>query len=1250
MIPVLYDAGERDFTSNGLGRLYDAISCTVTEERNGSFELEMTYPVSGIHYKDILKERIIFAVPADGKKEQPFRIYKISKPMKGITTILARHVTYQLSFIPVKADLTPATTAAQAFERLKHDAIEPCGFDFWTDDTTVGNYTTPLPASLRSRLGGVEGSILDNFGGEYEWDRWTVKLHAARGRDSGKVIRYGKDLTDLKQEESIENTVTGVVPYWAKANDGETQLVTASPVYTENASKFPYRRTVVLDLSSEWQEAPSESALRDKAASYMKANGYGVPSVNISISFVALWQSEEYRNIAPLERVNLCDTVSVEFPELSVSAKAKVIKTVYDVLKDRYSSIEIGSARATLSDSIASQNARIESQEKSNRAFLESAIRHATKLISGGLGGHVVFGLNADGQPDEILIMDTADKNTAVNVLRINMNGIGFSTSGYQGPFDTAWTIDSRFYADFITAGTLNGNLIKAGTITDKKGRNYWNMETGEFRLSSNTWIGEKTFTDQYQAILAEAQSKAEEIADEKTRAASATWSQQLEQQTDGKIATYLQDKEPSGDKLDVGDIWFDSSNGYTAYRYDGKTWVKVKDSGIARALQDAADAMRKADTKNTVTGGDIAPVNPVAGDMWIDSGHDNAPMIYDGSKWVSYRDETIAGSLASAKTYTDEKAREASGEWSKALAEQTDGKIATFLQESEPTGDKLDKGDIWFDSSDGYTAYRYDGSAWVKVKDAGIAQALKDAASAMKKANTKNTITGGDTAPANPVSGDMWIDSGHDNQPMIYSGSKWISYRDSTIASSLTAAKAYADEKTKAASDTWSKELASQIDGKIATYMQEEAPDGDGLDVGDIWFDSSNGYTAYRYNGQAWIKVKDAGIAQALQDAANAMNKANTKNTITGGKTAPSNPVTGDMWIDSGNDNKPMIYNGTQWISYRDATIASSLTAAKAYADTINKSLNQTEIFNRLTDNGSLEGIYMENGKLYINGSYIKSGTITADLIKAGIIKVQTSDGAEEIDLGDNIKMTNAGIEVKTVWGNYIEIKPGVFNGISFTGDGEAGTGEAVGIAKEGILIKNNSDKLLGNFNMQYPSTHINYNSIAISDAFMGNRYVRLSADSSDSYAISARGNFTCTGSKSRLVDTADYGQRLLYCYETPSPLFGDVGEGVIASDGVAYVFIDSILSETIATAQYQVFLQAYGSGTCFIKERRSAYFIVEGTPGLQFGWELKAKQSDFTQTRLNQFYDSKPKRDQVDYGQEAVDHITELSKERAV
>lgn len=833
MIPVLFDSGEREFLTNGLGRLTDALSCSVTEERNGIFELEMTYPVSGIHYKDILKERIIYAVPADGKAEQPFRIYKITKPFNGVTTVCARHVSYQLSFVPVKADMTKATTAAQAFTMLKQDAIEPCDFDFWTDNTRTGAYTTPLPASLRSRLGGVAGSVLDNFGGEYEWDKWLVKLHAKRGRDTGKVIRYGKDLTDLKQEESIENTVTGVVPYWAKDNDGETQIVTAAPVYTENASMFPYRRTVVLDLSSEWQDAPSTSELRARAAAYMAANDYGVPSVNISISFVALWQSEEYKSVASLERLNLCDTVSVEFPELHVSAKARVIKTVYDVLQERYSSIEIGNARSTLSDNIASANARMESQEKSNRAFLESAIRHATKLISGGLGGHVVFGLNADGEPDEILVMDTEDKATAVNVLRINLNGIGFSTTGYQGPFTTAWTIDSRFYADFITAGAFNGNLIKAGIITDQKGLNYWNMETGEYRLSSDTMIGEKTFTEQYNSILSEAKTNAEE--------------------------------------------------------------------------------------------------------------------------------------------------------------------------------------------------------------------------------------------------------------------------------------------------------------------------------------------------------------------------------------------------------------------------------AAGAAADTLNKSLTQKEIFDRLTNNGESEGIYMENGKLYVNGSYIKSGTITADLINAGIIKVKASGGAEEIDLGDTIKMTSEGIEVTTYWGNYIEIKPNIFNGISFTGDGDAGTGAAVGIARDGILVKNNSDKLLGNFVIQYPSTVIGYNRIRISDALYPGQYVSLGIDSG-SYTISTSGSMYCSGSKSRLVDTDDYGKRLLYSYETPSPMFGDVGEGVIADDGFSYISIDPILGETIATSQYQVFLQAYGTGECYVKERHPSYFVVAGDPGTAFGWELKAKQSDFTQKRLDQFYMPDTEQTSVDYAQEAVDHISEINKERTL
>lgn len=498
MIPTLYEKTEQEFRSNGLGRLADAITCKVTEERNGIYELEMTYPVTGIHYSDITMERIIFATPSDGKNRQAFRIYKITKPMNGVITVLARHISYQLSFIPVKTDMMAANSASIALIQLKADALEECPFDFWTDVDTNATYNTTEAASFRSRLGGTSGSILDTFGGEYEWDNWTVKLWKARGEDKGISILYGKNLTDLKQEESIENVVTGIYPFWRKEEDGKVEEVALSaPVYAPNADSYPFKRTVVMDFSQEWQDKPTEAQLRARTESYIKANKPEVPDVNLTISFVALWQTEEYKNIAPLERVNLCDTITVRFPTLGVDTKAKVIKTVYDCLKDRYESIEVGTARTNLSDVIAGSKEDAEARSKQTESFLKAAINQASKLIQGGLGGHVVFGLDGDGKPNEILIMDTDDMNTAVHVIRMNMAGIGFSDSGYDGPFKTAWTIDSKFVADFITTGTLRAGLIKAGVLSDKSGKNFWNMETGDFQLSATTQVGDSMVASQ---------------------------------------------------------------------------------------------------------------------------------------------------------------------------------------------------------------------------------------------------------------------------------------------------------------------------------------------------------------------------------------------------------------------------------------------------------------------------------------------------------------------------------------------------------------------------------------------------------------------------------------------------------------------------------------------------------------------------------------------------------------------------------
>ena len=469
MIPILYESTETEFTSNGLGRLSDAISCIVEEERNGAYELTMEYPIHGVHYKDLQNMRVISAVPSDGKERQPFDIYDISRPISGKVTVKARHISYRLSRIPTYSKNPDETsgTAALALQRLKSEALESCPFEFWTDQDSQGSYSTPAPASIRSRLGGVTGSILDCFGGEYEWDGWTVKLWKARGSETSVVLRYGKNITDITQEESIENTVTGVLPYWHKDAESDTaaQTVVGSIVYAENADKYPYHMTMVLDCSQDFQTAPTTGQLAAKAQTYIKANNIGVPDVSITLSFVALWQSEEYKALAVLERVHLCDTLRVEFPALGVSATAKVVKTTYNVLKDRYDSIEIGNARTNLADQITGTSKDTEIRQKQSLSFLQEALARSTKLIQGGLGGHVVINTDGDGKPNEILIMDTDDTKTASKVLRINMNGIGFSTKGYEGPFSTAWTIDGVFNADFINAGTIRANLIRTGTL-----------------------------------------------------------------------------------------------------------------------------------------------------------------------------------------------------------------------------------------------------------------------------------------------------------------------------------------------------------------------------------------------------------------------------------------------------------------------------------------------------------------------------------------------------------------------------------------------------------------------------------------------------------------------------------------------------------------------------------------------------------------------------------------------------------------
>lgn len=467
MKPILFAENSTTFNTNGIGRI-DCISCKVTEEKNGPYELEMEVAEEAEHASEIQMSSIIVAQPSQGKANQPFRVYKMTKPINGRFTVYAQHISYQLSFIPVMPfEVLASSSACNAtLQALKSNAVESCPFSFWTDVTTVSSYKQTVPASLRSRLGGVAGSVLDKFGGEYEWDGYTVKLWRNRGVTTPNVsLRYGKNITDLNQEENIENTVTGIVPYWQSPNGDITVTLPEKIIESTYASRYPFKRTIPYDFSQDFDDVPTQAQLRARAQAYVNQSGLGVPKVSIKLSFINLSDTEDYKDIAALQAVNLCDFVGVYFEKLDISTSAEVVKTVFNCLTERYDSIEIGALRGTLASTVSGNATSITNVANGTKEMfaqynqtVNEYIDNATSWLTGS-DGYVMAVKNNDGTWKELLFMDTADAETAHNVLRINENGIGFSSTGVAGPYTQAWTLDGRL--------VIGGTNVPSLTVYD---------------------------------------------------------------------------------------------------------------------------------------------------------------------------------------------------------------------------------------------------------------------------------------------------------------------------------------------------------------------------------------------------------------------------------------------------------------------------------------------------------------------------------------------------------------------------------------------------------------------------------------------------------------------------------------------------------------------------------------------------------------------------------------------------------------
>lgn len=477
--------------TNGLGRL-NAMSCVVTEERNGIYEAELTVFIDDEHFSALSVGSVLKLMTNEGL--QMFRVYQITKPINGVCTVYAHHITYDLAKAPVMP--FTATGASNVVNGLVSNMASTYEFSMITDIVNaLSVFTLTEPKYFRECLGGYQGSVLDVFGGEYEWDNTTVKLLAHRGSDNGVQIRYGKNLTDIQQETNIESMYDAVIGY-ATVND----ITTAGTVQMITQVSSP--KTMIVDFSDEFDddETVTVEKLNTLALDYIQTHDMTAPKVSIDVSFVALASTDQYKDIAPLEHVKLCDTVHVLFEKLGVNASAKVIKTTYDSLNERLLSVEIGDAKSNMTDVINDTVANAEAEQIRAVNAVDGAVGNLTNMILNSLG-LFVSKVEKSGGGYQYYMHNRPELSDSQYQWTINAGGFAVSQD-----YGQTWTagIDSDGNAVFnsisansVDAMSITGSEITGGLITGTEidsGDMYWFKGTANQGLMHEaTWSWDST-------------------------------------------------------------------------------------------------------------------------------------------------------------------------------------------------------------------------------------------------------------------------------------------------------------------------------------------------------------------------------------------------------------------------------------------------------------------------------------------------------------------------------------------------------------------------------------------------------------------------------------------------------------------------------------------------------------------------------------------------------------------------------------
>ena len=377
MRPILFNKNEQSFDTYGLGEL-NVTKGTATRERNGNYTLYAEIPVNDPMVAILEKEMKLKADAGLRTKNQTFEISRIVKDSTNIVKIYGRHISHKLEYMALRNATAFAGSAYSALGIWKGALIGDLRFDVWSDIQTIGKgvFDISKMENARQALGGVEGSILDIYGGEYEFDNMTVRLHKQLGRTAPTVLEYGRNILSAESDETIESSYTSVLPFATYTPDkpeGDTSdnqpdavTVTLPEDYVDSKYKdlYAHRRIKIVDFSSEFKsdgknkDIPTVEKLRKMATDYMDRNAIGKPKFNTKIEYADLARTLDYADNGWIEEVELCDIVPVYYPQIGLTDETLEITTItYDFVNERNESVEFGdigtNVRATMQSGLA---------------------------------------------------------------------------------------------------------------------------------------------------------------------------------------------------------------------------------------------------------------------------------------------------------------------------------------------------------------------------------------------------------------------------------------------------------------------------------------------------------------------------------------------------------------------------------------------------------------------------------------------------------------------------------------------------------------------------------------------------------------------------------------------------------------------------------------------------------------------------------------------------------------------------------